>query len=92
MRALPLIAHHADFLIVRAQHRKGKSLTAETISIERATSDYLSVSRRAHLYGHKQYDQAEQRAWEQLQEAIARAAEESEHGVDAERRPERAGA
>lgn len=47
-------------------------MTAE-ISIERAMSDYLSVSRRAHLYGPKEFEEAEVRAWERLQEAIAAA-------------------
>ncbi len=59
------------------------------ISIERATSDYLSVSRRAHLYGPKQYAEAEARAWERLQEAIAAA--DSDAAGHAEREPEPAG-
>ncbi len=66
-------------------------MTAETISIERATSDYLSVSRRAHLYGHRAYEEAEARAWERLQEAIARDAQ-ADGDRDADRQPEPAGA
>jgi hypothetical protein len=44
-------------------------MTAE-LTIERAMSDYLAVSRNATLYG-PEYEQAEARAWERLQEAIA---------------------
>ncbi len=65
-------------------------MTAE-ISIDRATSDYLSVSRRAHLYGAKAYEEAEARAWERLQEAIANAGDPA-GDADAERQPEPAGA
>lgn len=35
--------------------------------LERATSDYLAVSRNAHLYGTPaEYDRAEARAWERV--------------------------
>ena len=45
-------------------------MTAE-ITIERAMSDYLAISRNAALYGPGQYDDAEIRAWERLQLALA---------------------
>jgi len=44
-------------------------MAAET-TIERAMSDYLSVSRRAHLYAGAEYDRAEARAWERLQAVL----------------------
>lgn len=47
-------------------------MTAE-ISLTRAMSDYLSISRRVDLYGAKEYEEAELRAWERLQRAIAAA-------------------
>ncbi|MEW6582205.1 MAG: hypothetical protein AB1416_05540 [Actinomycetota bacterium] len=43
--------------------------------VERARSDYLAVSRCAHLYASDEdYDQAERAAWERLEAALARAA------------------
>ncbi|WP_217914022.1 hypothetical protein [Miltoncostaea marina] len=40
--------------------------------LERATSDYLAVSRNAHLYGTTaEYDAAERKAWERMSEAAA---------------------
>ena len=44
-------------------------MAAET-TIERAMSDYLSVSRRAHLYAGGEYERAEARAWERLQAVL----------------------
>ena len=44
-------------------------MAAET-TIERAMSDYLSVSRRAHLYAGAEYERAEARAWERLQAVL----------------------
>jgi hypothetical protein len=44
-------------------------MAAET-TIERAMSDYLSVSRRAHLYAAAEYERAEARAWERLQAVL----------------------
>ena len=44
-------------------------MAAET-TIERAMSDYLSVSRRAHLYAGSEYERAEARAWERLQAVL----------------------
>lgn len=46
-------------------------MTAE-LTIERAMSDYLAVSRNSTLYG-LEYEEAETRAWERLQEAIVAA-------------------
>lgn len=48
-------------------------MTAE-ITVERALSDYLAVSRNAGLYGPGEYEDAELRAWERLQLARAAAA------------------
>jgi hypothetical protein len=73
--------------------RNGKAdvpVTAE-ISIDRAMSDYLSVSRRAHLYGPKAYEEAEARAWERLQEALGRADSDTTGGTDPRREREPAG-
>jgi len=40
--------------------------------LERATSDYLAVSRNSHLYGTaSDYEVAERRAWERMAEAAA---------------------
>lgn len=45
--------------------------------LERATSDYLAVSRNSHLYGTtSDYETAERRAWERMAEA-AKAVEEA---------------
>lgn len=44
-------------------------MAADT-TIERAMSDYLSVSRRAHLYAGAEYERAEARAWERLQAVL----------------------
>jgi hypothetical protein len=55
-------------------------MTAE-ITVDRAMSDYLSVSRRAHLYGPGEYDEAEERAWARLQEALAAAGDEADDGT-----------
>ncbi len=60
-------------------------MTAE-LTIERAVSDYLAVSRRFALYGPGEYEQAEERAWDRLQRTIA-----AEEGV-ADRLPEVTGA
>jgi hypothetical protein len=48
-------------------------MTAET-TLERAMSDYLSVSRRAHLYSGAEYERAEARAWERLQAVLENSA------------------
>ena len=66
-------------------------MTAE-ISIDRAMSDYLSVSRRAHLYESKAYEEAEARAWERFQEALGRGHGDPAGGADTERQREPAGA
>jgi hypothetical protein len=42
-----------------------------TYELDRAASDYLSVSRRAELFGPQEYERAEARAWERLQAALA---------------------
>lgn len=40
--------------------------------LERATSDYLAVSRNSHLYGTaSDYEVAERRAWQRMAEAAA---------------------
>lgn len=40
--------------------------------LERATSDYLAVSRNAHLYATTgDYELAERRAWERVERALA---------------------
>jgi len=40
--------------------------------LERATSDYLAVSRNSHLYATTaDYEQAERKAWERMAEAAA---------------------
>jgi hypothetical protein len=40
--------------------------------LERATSDYLAISRNAHLYATTaDYELAERRAWERMAEAAA---------------------
>jgi len=46
--------------------------------LERATSDYLSISRGAHLYSSAEdYAEAEERAWMRLTKAHARVEAES---------------
>ncbi len=60
-------------------------MTAE-LTIDRAVSDYLAVSRRFELYGPGEYEQAEERAWERLQRTLAA------DGDVAQRLPEVAGA
>ncbi len=45
-------------------------MTAESITIERAMSDYLAVSRNAHLYAPDEYERAEAAAWQRLQELL----------------------
>ena len=42
-------------------------MAADFITIERAMSDYLAVSRNAHLYATDEYERAEAAAWERLQ-------------------------
>jgi hypothetical protein len=43
-----------------------------TAELERATSDYLAVSRNSHLYGTTtEYETAERKAWERMSEAAA---------------------
>ncbi len=42
-------------------------MAADSITIERAMSDYLAVSRNAHLYAIDEYERAEAAAWERLQ-------------------------
>jgi hypothetical protein len=42
-------------------------MAAETLTIERAMSDYLAVSKNAHLYTADDYARAEAQAWERLQ-------------------------
>ncbi len=56
---------------------EGEPLSADVIfdpaaELERATSDYLAVSRNSHLYGTaSDYEVAERRAWERMAEAAA---------------------
>lgn len=38
-------------------------------SLERASSDYVSVSRSAGLFGDAEYERAEAEAWQRLEEA-----------------------
>ncbi len=45
------------------------TITQPDKTLERAISDYLAVSRSAHLYEHGEYAKAEQDAWERLQAA-----------------------
>lgn len=46
--------------------------------VERARSDYLAVSRCAHLYASADdYDAAERSAWERLQAALVRASDDA---------------
>lgn len=45
------------------------TITQPEKSLERAMSDYLAVSRSAHLYDTGEYAKAEQEAWESLQAA-----------------------
>jgi hypothetical protein len=65
-------------------------MAAET-TIERAMSDYLSVSRRAHLYAGAEYERAEARAWERLQ-ALLDGSTDSLDGLELEPEPETADA
>ncbi len=56
---------------------EGEPLSADVIfdpaaELERATSDYLAVSRNSHLYGTaSDYEVAERRAWDRMAEAAA---------------------
>lgn len=50
------------------------TITPADKTLERAISDYLSVSRSAHLYESGEYAKAEAEAWERL-EAAREAAE-----------------
>lgn len=51
-----------------------------TEELERARDDYLAVSRGAHLYSSPQdHEEAERRAWERLELALAAVADEAEH-------------
>jgi hypothetical protein len=54
-------------------------------------SDYLSVSRRAHLYAGAEYERAEARAWERLQ-ALLDGSTDSLDGLELEPEPETADA
>ena len=45
------------------------TITEPEKTLERAISDYLAVSRSAHLYELGEYAKAEQDAWEQLEAA-----------------------
>ncbi len=38
-------------------------------ALERASSDYLSVSKSAHLFDEAEYTRAEAEAWERMEEA-----------------------
>ena len=54
------------------------SMTA-TEELERARDDYLAVSRGAHLYSSPlDHEEAERRAWERLELALAAVADEAE--------------
>jgi hypothetical protein len=54
------------------------SMTAAE-ELDRARDDYLAVSRGAHLYASPQdHEEAERRAWERLELALAAVAEEAE--------------
>lgn len=45
------------------------TITEPDKTLERAISDYLSVSRSAHLFDAQEYAKAEAEAWERLQAA-----------------------
>ncbi len=47
--------------------RKVPTMAADPITIERAMSDYLAVSRNAHRYAIDEYERVEAAAWERLQ-------------------------
>lgn len=54
-------------------------------ALERAVSDYLSVSRNKHnrfMYGPHNYWPAEETAWQRLEEAIERCAREANEPLD----------
>ena len=53
------------------------TITRPDKTLERAISDYLSVSRSAHLFGALEYEKAELDAWERL--VAARETTEVEH-------------
>jgi hypothetical protein len=56
---------------------EGEPMSANVIldpaaELERATSDYLAVSRNSHLYGTTaEYELAERKAWDRMTEAAA---------------------
>lgn len=45
------------------------TITPPEKTLERAISDYLAISRSAHLYEHDEYVRAEQEAWARIQAA-----------------------
>lgn len=49
------------------------------LELERAVSDYLAISRQAHLFAEGEYASSEERAWERLAAAIAAARDAGEH-------------
>jgi len=62
--------------IAEGQHQNVSSMKSSNLERERAVSDYLSISRRAELFGPHEYERAEARAWARLQAAL------DEHDVD----------
>jgi hypothetical protein len=63
--------------IDRSTHAERESMTASALltpaeELERATGEYLAVSRSAHAYATTaEYEEAELRAWERVMEARA---------------------
>lgn len=47
-------------------------------AVARAASDYLAVSRQAHLFAADAFERMESESWDRLQEALREAAEHAE--------------
>ena len=45
-------------------------MAADTLTFERAMSDYLSISRNSHLYRPEEYERVEAAAWQALMDLI----------------------
>jgi hypothetical protein len=54
----------------KGQHHNVSTTKSTDYELERAASDYLSISRRAELFGPQEYERAEARAWARLQAVI----------------------
>lgn len=61
------------------------STTTTNTELERAASDYLSISRRAGLFGPVEYERAEARAWARLQAALAERASQATPAAEPEK-------